>query len=182
MRKALLLATVLALAFGGVAAAQPSVASVSGGYHYIVQEADPGPPAVPEEPRFVTVRATATDPARGTFSWADVGQDRMAVWGDITCLVVDGDEAWMAGRVTRSQNIPDSVGNYVGEGVFLWVWDGSPDLVHTWLADPVAGQPGASVAQMNALCHDRVTWDVPDLFEFHQYIVDGGNVAVRPSR
>jgi hypothetical protein len=134
MRRAAVLAVVLVMALGGVAQAGPPVATVTGTYTYV-------PSGVG---RTVTVDAR-TGPVTGTWSWTNLGTG-MILSGSVTCLVVDGKDAWMAGPSTTS-----------GLSVFLWVHDGGlpggeGDMAVTWISDP-----GQSLKDMQVLCKQKST-------------------------
>ena len=90
-------------------------------------------------------------------SWSN-----LAGSGPITCLVVDGNEAWLAGTGTTG---PET-------GIFIYVIDGGApgsayDLVTAWGQDP--GQP---FEELQGWCEDRAT-HVP------LFTVDTGNVTVK---
>ena len=109
------IAVVAALALGGAAQADPGP-RVTGGYSYIVFEGS--------EPRSVAVEAQGSDPVRGRWVF-----ERGRLSGPVTCLNVQGDEAFMFG--------PGTVG---GRGAFLWVRDsglpgGAGDEAITWIQD-----------------------------------------------
>lgn len=139
---------------------------VSGSYRY-----QTGPGSV----RQVSVTARGTDPVSGRWSFTNVGA-KVSVAGDVTCLVVDGDEAWVAGRITSlNKNVDPEL---IGEGAFLWVRDGTaagvPDRAFTWIADP-----GQSLADMEAWCWAKDTSIMGDLGAPDGFTVDRGDVTVR---
>jgi hypothetical protein len=108
-------AVVAGLALGGAVHADPGP-KVTGGYSYIVFEG--------REPRSVSVEAQGSDPVRGRWVF-----ERGRLSGPVTCLNVQGDEAFMFG--------PGTVG---GRGAFLWVRDGglpggAGDEAITWIQD-----------------------------------------------
>jgi hypothetical protein len=112
----LVLGVSAAVVLAGVVQATGTVDSVTGSYSYVVFEGG--------APRSVVVDAHGTDPIKGTWSFGG-GQ----LSGPVTCLVVDGDQAFMFG--------PGTVG---GRGAFLWVRDGgtpggSDDEAITWIQD-----------------------------------------------
>ena len=77
--------------------------------------------------RNVTINALGTDPVKGSWSFGGRSNDRIS--GPVTCLLVEGDEAFMFG--------PWTVG---GRGAFLWVRDGATpggadDEAITWIQD-----------------------------------------------
>jgi len=143
----LVLVIVLAIVAASVAQASPSVAKVTGTYSYTSFSG----------PKTVSLSAHGTTPVKGTWSFRG---GAATIGGPITCLVVDGSEAWLAG--------PPSVGE---DGVFIYLIDGgSPgteDLAVTWVQDP-----DQSFEELQGWCESRFT-DVP-LFE-----VDSGNLTVR---
>jgi len=105
----------LAMLLAGAALAAGPVATVTGSYSYQVFEDGPT--------RSVDIDAHGTDPVKG--SWAFSGRLR----GVVTCLVIDGNDAFMFG--------PGTVG---GRGAFFWVRDGnapggSDDQAITWIQD-----------------------------------------------
>ena len=109
------IAVVAALAFGGAAQADPGP-GVTGGYSYLVFEGAP--------PRSVAIEAQGSDPVKGKWVF---GRGRLS--GPVTCLNVQGNEAFMFG--------PGTVG---GRGAFLWVRDsglpgGAGDEAITWIQD-----------------------------------------------
>ena len=108
--------------------------------------------------RSASITAMASNPVKGTWSW----QGRR---GPVTCLVVDGPDAWLAGPGTTG---PET-------GVFIRVHDGGNpgpgnDVVTGWGQDP--GQP---LEELLEWCETKAT-HVP-LFE-----MDTGNVTVRAGR
>ena len=109
------IAVVAALALGGAAQADPGP-GVTGGYSYLVFEGAP--------PRSVAIEAQGSDPVKGKWMF---GRGRLS--GPVTCLNVQGNEAFMFG--------PGTVG---GRGAFLWVRDsglpgGAGDEAITWIQD-----------------------------------------------
>ena len=118
----------------------------------------------PDQPRAVTVVAGATDPASGTWKW-DTTFGSFS--GTVTCLRVDGADAWLAGPVTS----PDPL----FASVFMWVHDGGApgkagDMAFTWGTDP-----WESLADMEALCETKAIAPYGDWFT-----VESGNLVVRP--
>ena len=112
--RAAVMGVVAALALGGVAQADPGP-KVTGGYTYEVFEG---------LVRSVSVEAHGTDPVKGTWVF-----DHGRLSGIITCLNVQGNEAFMFGPGTRG-----------GRGAFLWVRDGglpggADDEAITWIQD-----------------------------------------------
>ena len=143
----LALAIGLSVVAASVAQASPSVAKVTGTYSYTSFSG----------PKSVSLSAHGTTPVKGTWSFTGGAG---TIGGPITCLVVDGSEAWLAGTPS------------VGEaGVFIYLIDGgSPgtdDLAVTWVQDP-----WQTFEELQGWCESRFT-DVP-LFE-----LDGGNLTVR---
>lgn len=69
-----------------------------------------------------------TDPVRGTWSWQPL-PDGLILSGPVTCLVIDGNEAFVFG--------PAKVG---GRAAFMWVVDGGgpgggDDAAIAWIQD-----------------------------------------------
>lgn len=105
----------LAVLLTGAALAAGPVVKVTGSYSYAVFEGGPT--------RSVVIDAHGSTPVKGRWSFNG------AISGDVTCLVVDGDQAFMFG--------PGTVG---GRGAFFWVRDGAApggadDLAITWIQD-----------------------------------------------
>jgi hypothetical protein len=146
----LALATVgVGLGVASAAAAGRPGAAVAGNYTYF------------EGRRTVTLRASlATGGAMGTWAWQNnVNSNELG--GPITCLVIDGADAWLAG--------PTSDGELAQ---FTYVHDGgSPGVGHdqavTWIIDP-----GQTLEDMEAWCESQTILDV--LFD-----VEAGNLTVR---
>ncbi len=72
-----------------------SPAQVTGTYTYVF----PSDPAA--NIRSVTLQAVGTTPAQGTFVWT-VAATRRYLTGSVTCVQVVGQDAWVAGRVKKS--------------------------------------------------------------------------------
>ncbi len=146
----------------------PVGGTVTGTYHYWVFD-DP----TPARGRQVSVSAIGTDPLQGRWSLT-YPETKASVSGDVTCVVVDGDQAWVAGRITSMNKNVDP--ELIGEGLFLWVRDGAaagvPDKAYSWIGDP--GQP---LAEMEAWCLSKQSNGPPD-----GWTVDRGNITVRPGR
>jgi len=120
-----------------VNAAAPEVAVVAGHVRYYV------PPQQSTVPRDVTVAAQVNDgQARGTWVRRAINDYRRT----ITCAVVEGSDAWLAGPVTK--------GPAGHEAMFLWVHDGgaSGDTAFQWIADP-----GETLEDMEAHCEAKRT-------------------------
>jgi hypothetical protein len=135
----------IASGVGAAAAADPT-AKVTGSYKYTNFGGGH---------RSASISATASTPVRGVWSW----QDRR---GPVTCLVVDGRDAWLAGPGTTG---PET-------SVFIYVHDGgapgtADDMATAWGQDP--GQPFEELLDW---CETQAT-HVP-LFP-----LDSGNVTVR---
>jgi hypothetical protein len=137
---------------------------------------------VPALERQVSVSARGSDPLSGRWSVTYVAA-KTTVSGDVTCLVVDGDRAWLAGRITSVKKDPTHFFT-VGEGAFLWVSDGSlagvPDRAYAWMADAVEGQPGASLAEMEAWCLDKAG-NMADSGFPDGFTVGRGDISVQPA-
>ena len=133
----------------GATAAPGAVALVAGSYTYTTDSGGH---------RSASIAAVGTAPLRGTWEW----QKRH---GPVTCLVVLGNDAWLAGPGTTG---PET-------GVFIHVRDGgSPgradDLVTAWGQDP--GQP---FEELQGWCEGRAT-HVP------LFALETGDVTVKELR
>lgn len=152
MRRAAALAIVLVMALASAVQAAGPAGTVAGHVTYYTG---------PDNIRMVTVTARDSDPVAGRWSWTNRS---MRLSGPLTCLVVDGPDAWMAGPTSD------------GEGAaFLWVHDGgSPgslgDTAFAWLTDP-----GQTLGDMEQLCLTKET--AP--YGFDPFPVEAGNVIVR---
>jgi hypothetical protein len=149
----------------------PVGGTVTGNYRYWNFD----DPTTPARERQVSVSAKGTDPLSGR--WSLTRPDLNAsISGDVTCVVVDGDQAWVAGRITKIKRVDPAL---VGEGVFLWVRDGAaagvPDKAYSWIGDP--GQP---LAEMEGWCLSKNV-SMPDGFA-DGFTVDRGDVKVRAGR
>jgi hypothetical protein len=138
------------------ASATPPSASVTGAYTYTAGDLGT---------RSITVEAFDSDPVTGTWSFANLELGRHMT-GPITCLVVDGADAWMAGPATEwSEGV-------VARAAFLWVHDAGPgvsgDMAVTWGADP-----GQTLEELEAWCRNKST-------DVERYPVEAGNVVVVP--
>lgn len=139
-----LLAAVLVMAVGGIVQAASPPAVVAGSYTYTTDGGGH---------RTVSIRAQGADPVRGTWSF----QNRS---GPITCMVVDGPDAWLAG--------PTSSGELAA---FLYVHDGGTpgtagDAAVTWISDP-----GQTLADMESWCRTSYT-------EVTRYSLTSGDLAI----
>jgi hypothetical protein len=156
MRSALAAIAVALLATGIVSAgSQPSV---SAGFAYS-PTTDDGPT------RSVTVHASGGAVVGGTYRWTNLlsGTTRT---GTITCMVIDGSDAWLAGPETRTDGVPAA-------GAFFHFADGGTPGIANDLAVAWIGDPGQSLDELLAWCADQNS-DV-SLFD-----IDGGNLTVRP--
>ena len=135
--------------------ASPSVLTVSGAYSYTV---------APGSTRRDSVAARAGDPPDGTWS-RTVPENERFLGGPITCLVVDGREAWLAGPVDEAAE------GATGAAAFLYVRDagedGAGDLALTWIADP-----GQSLETME-------TWFRNRFIPADPYPLDDGDIEIR---
>ena len=82
-------------------------------------------------PKAVSLDAHAGVPVRGTWQFTNLASgDELA--GPVSCLRIDGEDAWLAGPPTTGE-----------AGVFIYVHDGGrgggDDQAITWIQDP--GQP-----------------------------------------
>ena len=121
MRRAAVLAILFVLALGGVAQAKTSVDKVAGTFTYDAF------PDLAEGYRELSVSAQATDPVKGSWTWT---RPNGTFSGPVTCLRVDGDDAWIAGYTAPASELLGVV--------FFWVHDGgrpAGDRVFGWAAD-----------------------------------------------
>jgi hypothetical protein len=142
---------------GPASTVTPTAASVTGAYTYTAGDLGT---------RSITVEAFDTAPVSGTWSFANLELGRHMT-GPITCLVVEGSDAWMAGPATEwSEGV-------VARAAFLWVHDAGPgvdgDMAVTWGADP-----GQTLAEMEAWCRNKST-------DVERYPVEAGDVVVVPA-
>lgn len=146
LRPVLIPIIVLLVLAPGVAATGPS-STVAGYYTY---HANNNPAA----PRTLAVIATGGWFVKGT--WTQINPETGAVLrsGLVTCLVTEGDDAWMAGPETYR-----AAGLYTAAGSFLHVHGPRPgeddDSAVTWFGDP--GQP---LSEMIGWCRNQNT-DIP---------------------
>lgn len=157
--RAIVLAASMVLAVGGVAQGAGLVDRFTGSYIFF---AFGNPNAV----RSVSIDAHGTDPVKGM--WSQNGRS-----GPVTCLVVDGADAFAFG--------PATVG---GRAAFFWVHDGGTpgsagDLAVTWIQDLPGDElpPGLepqTLEEMESWCLNS---DPP--FEIPQFPLDSGNLTVR---
>jgi hypothetical protein len=141
----MVIASALIVSGAGAAAAADPAAMVAGGYTYTNFGGGH---------RSASISAIVSTPGKGMWSW----QDRR---GPVTCLVINGSDAWLAGPGTTG---PDT-------GVFIHVHDGgapgrADDMATGWGQDP-----GQSLAELLDWCESQAT-HVP-LFP-----LDSGNVTV----
>ena len=145
--RAAVVGAIAAVTIAGGALASTSDSKVTGSYTY----------TSPSGSKTVSIDAHAANPLKG--SWTFTNQRGESLSGPITCLVVDGSDAWMAGTDTTG-----------GAGAFLYVHDGgSPgrdDLAVTWIQDP--GQP---FAELQGWCETKAT-------HVERYPLDAGNVVI----
>ncbi len=188
MRRAVVLAVFLALTLNGVALADRPLASVTGDYTYTF--ASPWP-ALAGSSRHVSLMAVGGAQAAGAWSFSiyDPAGNYVGGWsGRVTCLQVDGPDAWIAGPVTHGTVAQLPV------AAFLWVHDGglpngAGDTAITWSTDP-----GETLADMVTLCQDKavefnqaaqsamgINYD-PDLaaLDWGRVPVTSGNLTVSP--
>lgn len=110
--------------------------------------------------------AKADGSVNGQFNLTNEGSENFSAHGEVLCLRVDGNRAWVGHRITRSSN-PDLEGT---EGGFFVQDDGEGNgsddqLSLSW----VGGEPGFA----QAVC-DGVTG-----IQFGATSIDGGNIQVR---
>ena len=136
----------------------PSVMSVNGAYAYLTSSGA-------ERRDSVSVRDT--DPVSGTWSRL-VPPDGASVGGPVTCLEIDGQDAWLAGPATE-----DSDGE-TWRAALLFVHDsglagGEGDLAVAWITDP-----GQSLDTMEGWCRDHYTPAGP-------FPLTEGDIVIQPS-
>jgi hypothetical protein len=90
MRPAVILAVALLLVSATTVLAAPPTVSVSGHYSYSYGGGTSE----------VTIDATGIKPTGGTFTFTRDGV--LTMTGDVTCIAVDGPDAWVAGPTTDS--------------------------------------------------------------------------------
>jgi hypothetical protein len=183
MRRASIITCSLLLTFAvpaGLAVASPDREVVTGVYRYHIND-DEG------NSRLVTVLAIGKEGvANGVWSWAQPVPGGSRAFGTITCLNVDGPDAWLAGPVKWA-----SVGPPWPPAVFMWIRDGGlpgggGDEAITWIADSAFHD----LAAMNTLCEAAATsFDEasmaalglsyePGMETLHREPLAGGNLRV----
>ena len=115
--------------------------SVNGAYAYLTSDGA-------ERRDSVSVRDT--DPVSGTWSRL-VPPDGASLGGPVTCIEIDGQDAWLAGPAT------DDSGGETGQAALLFVHDsglagGEGDRAVAWITDP-----GQSLETMEGWCRDHYT-------------------------
>ena len=159
MRRAFILAAILAVVAVGSVQAKANVPKVNGTYTFNYTDD-------PANDRLWSLNVQGTDPVKGTWSSVRLG---VHLSGPVTCLRVSGPDAWLAGPITSaSQEFPSLA-------VFAWVHDGGTpgrdgDLAFGWYADLPEG-----LAQMEALC-EAMSSDLPG--DAGPFAVLEGNVHV----
>jgi hypothetical protein len=129
---------------------------VAGSYRYS--------PVVSEAAREVSIRAQTAHSVRGTYRWTNL-TNGVTRAGEITCLVVDGPDAWLAGRETYTNGLPAAA-------AFFRVHDGGApgaavDATVAFIADP-----GQTLSELEAWCYNQNT-------DVGLFPLDSGNLAVR---
>ncbi len=116
-----------------------------------------------------TKKADGTVRGRFHFRIHDAQGEGSRIWGDVTCLTIEGNQAWLAGYVTKAGNV-----NHVGRAHGFRVVDNgqdrnaSPDQITvTW--------PGTS----------DVDYEEPDEYcdakpNQMLHLVEAGNVQIHP--
>jgi hypothetical protein len=118
------------------ASASAPAITVNGAYAYSVN---------PSAHRRDSIAVRGGDPPTGT--WSRLIPDSGAfLGGPVTCLVVDGSDAWMAGPATEKSE------GVVGTAALLYVHDsgeagGTADTAVTWITDP-----GQTIETMEGWC------------------------------
>ena len=120
---------------------QSPLMSVNGAYAYLTSDGA-------ERRDSVSVRDT--DPVSGTWSRL-VPPDGASLGGPVTCIEIDGQDAWMAGPATKGSD------GETGQAALLFVHDsglagGEGDLAVAWMTDP-----GQSLETMEGWCRDHYT-------------------------
>ena len=137
LRMAMAIALVLTLALGGVAQARSAPPLVTGAFTYIFNDTT----------RTAALVASGSDPATGMFVIAAPAAGQFLT-ARVTCLTVDGRDAWIAGTITRSS---DWVPGVVLRGVWVRVHDGgrggSGDLVISGLEQTATDAVKACVSK-----------------------------------
>ena len=136
----------------------PGPGTVNGAYAYSVN---------PGAQRRDSVNALEADPAAGTWSRMNMVNSAF-VGGTLTCVVIDGSDAWMAGPATSSSD------GSTDKAALLYVHDsgvagGEGDTAVTWITDP-----GQTLATMEGWCRDKYIPAEP-------YLLDDGDIIVRDS-
>ena len=136
----------------------PPVISVNGAYAYLTSDGA-------ERRDSVSVRDT--DPVSGTWSRL-VPPDGASLGGPVTCLEVDGQDAWLAGPATEDS------GGETWRAALLFVHDsglagGEGDLAVAWITDP-----GQSLETMEGWCRDQYTPAGP-------FPLIDGDIVIQPS-
>lgn len=128
--------------------------SVSGAYTYVKTTG---------EKRVNSVAVRGTDPLEGTWSRENPVNHR-SLGGPVTCLVIDGTDAWMAGPVTIASD------GSKGLAAMLYVHDGGSkgDRAETWIS--AAGQ---TLKTMETWCRNRFIPDGPFPVEAGDIVVEG---------
>lgn len=116
-----------------------------------------------------TSKADGTARGRFHFRIHDAQGEGSRIWGDITCLTIEGNQAWLAGYVTKAGN-PNHVGRAHG---FRVVDNGqgqnaTPDQITvTWpgTSDPTFVQP-------DEYCENKPSQTL--------HTVESGNVQIHP--
>ena len=157
-----LLAAALLVAAAGRPALAATSPKLTGGFTYDAVDD-------PSQARSVTVGAQGTDGnVKGTFTWT---RPSGTYGGPITCLQVDGSDAWFAGPVTSAPRR----GSEGFPAVFAYVHDGGTpgsagDYAFVWGADP-----GQTLSDMETLCAGMDTY----LFGLWPFAVVAGDLKVR---
>lgn len=140
------------------ASATPGPGTVNGAYAYSVAAG---------AQRRDSVNALESDPAAGTWSRMNMATSTY-LGGTLTCVVIDGSDAWMAGPATASSD------GSTDKAALLYVHDGGVaggegDTAVTWITDP-----GQTLATMEGWCRDKYIPAEP-------YPLDDGDIIVRDS-
>lgn len=159
MRRAAALAVVLVMALSGIAQAASPMSTVTGNFSYLIF-------GQAGHIRTVSIDAQGTSPVRGAFSFTAV-ELGLTFTGSVTCLVVSGNEAWLAGRTTTS-----------GVYWFMYLKDGGTpgakgDQVSGWISDP-----GETLSLMESYCTGKVS----SPYGLPAFDVVAGNLSIHLGR
>ena len=96
-----------------------------------------------------------------------VGGNQESFGGPVTCLVIEGDDAWVAGRATTATD------GETDHAIFFRLHDGGPDGA----GDQAVGylnNPGQTLATMEGWCQTKYTPAGPFPLTSGDLVVDAG--------